>query len=104
MAFKSEVDKTESITKFLDYFYTGDVYTKWITAEGFLPVTKSGATAMESNVQLKPFLDALPDAAFYPATNPKWPAAQAAMLSQFGLLAQGADPSTLLKAIQAKAD
>lgn len=104
MAFKSDVDKTDSIKKFLDYFYSADVYTGWVTAEGFLPVTKSGAQAMESNTELKPFLDALPAASFYPVTNPNWAAAQAAMLSQFGSLAQGIDPSELLTAIQAKAD
>lgn len=104
MAFKSKVNKTAAIKKFLDYFYTPAVYTKWITAEGFLPVTKSGATAMASSTELKPFIDALPDAVFYPGTNPKWPAAQSAILSQFGSLAQGANPSTLLKAIQAQAD
>jgi multiple sugar transport system substrate-binding protein len=103
MAFKSAVDKTAAIKKFLDYFYTGDVYTKWLTAEGFLPVTKSGATAMATSTQLKPFLAALPSAKFYPATNPKWPAAQAAMLSEFGSLAQGTSPNTLLQAIQTKA-
>lgn len=103
MAFKSSVDKTAAIKKFLDYFYSADVYTKWLTAEGFLPVTKSGADAMATNAQLKPFLTALPDAVFYPATNPNWPAAQAAMLSNFGKLAQGTRPSTLLKEIQAKA-
>jgi len=104
MAFKNTVDKKDAIKAFLDYFYSVDVYTKWVTAEGFLPTTKSGAAAMASNVDIKPFVDALPNAKFYPATNPKWPAAQAAMLTQFGTLAQGADPATLLKAVQAKAD
>lgn len=104
MAFKSSTDKTAAITKFLDYFYSVDVYTKWLAAEGFLPVTKSGAEAMASNQDLKPFLDVLPDAKFYPATDPKWPIAQATMLSQFGKLAQGEDPAKLLKDIQAKVD
>ncbi len=43
MAFKNKTDKTESIKKFLDYFYTAPVYTKWVSTEGFLPTTKSGA-------------------------------------------------------------
>jgi multiple sugar transport system substrate-binding protein len=104
MAFKNKTDKTASIKKFLDYFYSSDVYTKWVTAEGFLPTTKSGADAMASNETIKPFLDLLPDAKFYPSTNPNWTAAQGAIQSQIGQLGQGADPAELLKSIQAKAD
>jgi multiple sugar transport system substrate-binding protein len=104
MAFKNKTDKTASIKKFLDYFYSSDVYTKWVTAEGFLPTTKSGADAMASNETIKPFLDLLPDAKFYPSTNPNWTAAQGAIQSQIGQLGQGTDPAELLKSIQAKAD
>lgn len=104
MAFKGKTDKTGSIKKFLDYFYSSDVYTKWVTAEGFLPTTKSGADAMSSDETIKPFLDLLPDAKFYPSTNPNWSAAQGAIQSQIGQLGQGADPAALLKSIQAKAE
>ncbi|WP_431278040.1 extracellular solute-binding protein [Leifsonia poae] len=104
MAFKNKTDKTASIKKFLDYFYSKDVYSKWVTAEGFLPTTKSGAEEMASNETIKPFLDLLPDAKFYPSTNPNWTAAQGAIQTQIGQLGQGAAPADLLKAIQAKAD
>jgi multiple sugar transport system substrate-binding protein len=104
MAFKSKADKTASIKKFLDYFYSKDVYTKWVKAEGFLPTTKSGADAMSSDETIKPFLDLLPNAKFYPSTNPNWSAAQGAIQSQIGQLGQGANPADLLKSIQAKAD
>ena len=104
MAFKNKTDKTDAITKFLDYFYSKDVYTKWVSAEGFLPTTKSGADAMSSDETIKPFLDLLPDAKFYPSTNPNWSAAQGAIQSQIGQLGQGAVPADLLKSIQAKAD
>ncbi|WP_223691674.1 extracellular solute-binding protein [Leifsonia poae] len=104
MAFKNKTDKTDSIKKFLDYFYTPAVYTKWVGAEGFLPTTKSGAEEMGTDATIKPFLDLLPNAKFYPSTNPNWAAAQGAIQSQIGQLGQGADPSALLKAIQAKAD
>jgi multiple sugar transport system substrate-binding protein len=104
MAFKSKTDKTASIKKFLDYFYSADVYTKWVGAEGFLPTTKTGADAMASDATIKPFLDLLPNAKFYPSTNPNWAAAQGAIQSQIGQLGQGANPADLLKSIQAKAD
>lgn len=104
MAFKNKTDKTASIKKFLDYFYSKDVYTKWVKEEGFLPTTKSGADVMGSDETIKPFLDLLPNAKFYPSTNPNWSAAQGAIQSQIGQLAQGANPGDLLKSIQAKAD
>ena len=104
MAFKNKVDKKSAIKKFLDYFYSADVYTKWGTEEGFLPTTKSGASAMGSDAAIKPFLDLLPSAKFYPSTNPNWSAAQGAIQAQIGQLGQGADPAALLKSIQAKAD
>jgi multiple sugar transport system substrate-binding protein len=59
---------------------------------------------MASNETIKPFLDLLPDAKFYPSTNANWTAAQGAIQSQIGQLGQGADPAELLKSIQAKAD
>jgi multiple sugar transport system substrate-binding protein len=104
MAFKNKVNKKPAIKKFLDYFYSPTVYTTWVKAEGFLPTTTSGATAMESDADLKPFLDVLPDAQFYPSTNPKWAAAQGAIQSTIGQLAQGDKPADVLKSIQTKAD
>ncbi|CAM5366802.1 extracellular solute-binding protein [Leifsonia shinshuensis] len=103
MAFKNKTDKKDAIKKFLDYFYTPAVYTKWVGQEGFLPTTKSGADQMGSDATIKPFLDLLPNAKFYPSTNPNWSAAQGAIQSQIGQLGQGANPSDLLKSIQAKA-
>ena len=102
MVFKNDVDKREAIKTFLDYFYSAPVYSEWVGAEGFLPVTKSGAEAMASNEDIKPFVELLPDAEFYPATDPKWPIAQEALQTQMGQLAQGADPAELLAQIQAK--
>lgn len=102
MAFKNSVDKRPAIKAFFDYWYSAPVYTKWVGAEGFLPVTKSGVAQMGSNTDIKPFLDLLPNAKFYPASNPKWPVAQDALRSQMGTIAQGADPAQLLSQIQAK--
>lgn len=104
MAFKNSTDKTDAIQKFLDYFYSADVYSEWVAAEGFLPTTKSGSDAMATNETIKPFLDLLPSAQFYPSTNEKWSAAQGALQGQIGQLAQGTDPAELLKSIQAKTE
>jgi multiple sugar transport system substrate-binding protein len=104
MAFKNDDDKAEAITKFLDFFFSSDVYTGFVDAEGFLPTTQSGSEALAGKEEIATFLEALPDAKFYPSTNPNWSATQGALQSLIGQIGQGADPATVLKDIQAKAD
>jgi multiple sugar transport system substrate-binding protein len=103
MAFKNDGDKQDAIKKFLDYFYSTDVYSGFITAENFLPVTKSAAEKMD-NPDMQVFLEALPNAKFYPSTNKGWSAAQGAFQSTIGQVAQGKKPADVLGEIQEKAD
>ncbi|KQM82837.1 extracellular solute-binding protein [Agromyces sp. Leaf222] len=103
MAFQNDGDKQDAITKFLDYYYTSDVYVPWVQAEGFLPVTKSGADALGGEEALKPFLDVLPDAQFYPSTNPGWSAADSAFKALFGQI-QTKPAQDVLTEVQAQAD
>ncbi|EHR60922.1 extracellular solute-binding protein [Saccharomonospora cyanea] len=103
MAFRNDEDKAEQIGAFLDYFYQAENYVKFVETEGFLPVTKSGAE-QSTNEAMKPFLDLLPHARFYPSTNPTWATTQAAMQSQIGLIATGKDPKEVLAGIQAEVD
>jgi multiple sugar transport system substrate-binding protein len=103
MAFQNDDDKKDAITKFFDYYYSADVYVPWVQAEGFLPVTKSGAEQLSGEEALKPFLDVLPDAQFYPSTNAKWSAADGAFKSLFGQL-QDQPAADVLKQIQAQVD
>lgn len=103
MAFQNDDDKKDAITKFFDYYYSADVYVPWVQAEGFLPVTKSGSEALSGEEALKPFLDVLPDAQFYPSTNAKWSAADGAFKSLFGQL-QSKPAQDVLTEIQAQVD
>ncbi len=104
MAFKNDDDKADAITKFLDYFFSSEVYTGFVDAEGFLPTTQSGAEALADKVEIATFLEALPDAKFYPSTNPNWSATQGALQSLVGQIAQGSEPAAVMQEIQAKAD
>ena len=103
MAFKNDGNKQDAITAFLDYFYSTDVYTNFVKTENFLPVTQSASEQLD-NPDLKVFLDALPDAQFYPSTNTAWSATQGAFQTLIGQIGQGKDPAAVLKSIQAKAD
>jgi len=103
MAFKNEGDKQDAIRTFLDYFYSTDVYTNFVQTENFLPVTQSAAEQMD-NADMEVFLEALPDAKFYPSTNPAWPAAQGAMQTQIGQIGQGKPAAEVMAEIQARAE
>lgn len=103
-AFKNDNSKQDAITKFFDYFYSADVYVPWVQTEGFLPTTKSGAERLNGEEALKPFLDALPAAKFYPSTNPNWSSTDGAFKALFGQLGQGKDPAGVLKEIQGQSD
>jgi multiple sugar transport system substrate-binding protein len=103
MAFQNDGDKQDAITKFFDYYYAADVYVPWVQAEGFLPVTKSGAEQLAGEEALAPFLELLPDAMFYPSTNPKWSATDGAFKALFGQL-QTKGAQEVLTEIQAQVD
>lgn len=104
MSFKNDGSKAASVKKFMDYYFSADVYTDWVSTEGFLPTTKSGAEKLAGDETLKPFLDMLPNAVFYPTTNPAWNATDGAFKALMGQIATGKSATDVLKEIQAKAD
>ncbi|WP_246268758.1 extracellular solute-binding protein [Nonomuraea typhae] len=62
----------EEIKKFFDFFYTGPAAEKIVELYKLLPVTTSGIQKLSGDEKLKPFLDGLPNASFYPFQDPKW--------------------------------
>jgi multiple sugar transport system substrate-binding protein len=103
VGFNNDADKQASIAKFLDFFYEQNNYVKFNDNEGFIPATKSGASAAQAKPELKTFLESLPDAKFYPATNPAWGQTSGAFKSLVGQI-ETKSPADVLKEIQAKAD
>ena len=71
--------------------------------EGFLPVTKSGAEQLSGEATLKPFLDVLPGAKFYPSSNPAWSATDSGFKALFGQI-ETRPAQDVLADIQARAD
>ena len=71
MAFNKNGHAAE-IKKFMDFFYTGDAAQKISELYKLLPVTNGGIKKLSGDEKLKPFLDALPNASFYPFQDPKW--------------------------------
>jgi multiple sugar transport system substrate-binding protein len=103
MSFKNP-GNTTAVSKFLNYFYQEDNYTRFLTSQGFLPATTSASMALESNPDFAPFLKLLPTARFYPTTDPAFPAVQGAVQNQIGTgVASGANEKAILTAINGAA-
>lgn len=100
MAFKKDGSKQDAIRKFLDYFYSADVYSNFVKTEGFIPITKSAGEKLSDDPAIKPFLSTLGKAQFYPSNNPAWPAAQGALQTDVGTIGQGADPADVLEKVK----
>jgi multiple sugar transport system substrate-binding protein len=103
MAFKKKGNQ-ESVKKFLDLYYQPQNITRWIAAEGFLPVTKSGLKEMSGNPKLAPYLAALPNARLAPTTDPAWDKVKLDVQQNIGLAVQpGGDPREVLGRLQKNA-
>jgi multiple sugar transport system substrate-binding protein len=103
MAFKKPGNQ-EAVKGFLDLYYQPENITKWIRAEGFLPVTKSGLQQMSADPKLKPYLDALPNARLVPTTDPAWDKVKVDVQQSIGAAVQpGGDPKQVLEQLQKNA-
>lgn len=93
-------------SKWLNFVFQNQNYEKFLTDEKFLPVTRTALDSMRSDpadAELKPFLDVLPQATFYPQTDPAWPTVEAAIKNQIGTAVGGSDPKSVLDQIQQSA-
>jgi multiple sugar transport system substrate-binding protein len=103
MAFKKKGNQ-DAVKRFLDLYYQPENITRWITAEGFLPVTKAGLERMRSDAKLTPYLDALPNARLVPTTDPAWDKVKLDVQQNIGRAVQpGGDPKQVLDQLQADA-
>jgi len=100
MAFKKKGNQ-EAVKQFLDLYYQPENITRWITAEGFLPVTKSGLRQMSGDPKLQPYIEALPNARLAPTTDPTWDKVKLDVQQNIGLAVQpGGDPRQVLDRLQ----
>ena len=100
MSFKKP-GNTAMVRTFLDFVYQKSNYLSFVQGEGFLPTTKSASAAMASDPVTGEGIKLLPEAKFYPATNPAWNKVQSTVQSQLGTaIAPSANPSSVLGQIQ----
>src|SRR5260370_21973183 len=103
MGFKKR-ESGEDVKKFVDLYSPPANITRWIPAEGFLPVTKSGLERMRADATLKPYLAALPNARLAPTTDPAWDRVKLDVQQNIGLAVQpGGNPKQVLDQLQRNA-
>jgi multiple sugar transport system substrate-binding protein len=102
MAFKKSGNQ-QAVKAFLAFFYQKNNYAKFLVTEGFLPTTKSGSAALQSNPAFAPYLKLLPSARFYPSNDPTWPKVQGAVQNELGT-AFSSSPKSVLDQIQRVAE
>ncbi|TMQ89970.1 extracellular solute-binding protein [Actinomadura soli] len=105
VAFKKAGGKNkDAIKKFLDFVYQKENTSKFLTTEGFLPVTRSAGDALSADPYMKQFVDALPASRFAPTSNPAWSAVAGAVKQDLGASVADDDPKKVLDKIQETAE
>ena len=93
----------EAIQKFMSFLFQPDNYAAFLDAAGgFLPATVSAGESMSGDPFLKPFIEVLPSAIFYPSDQAAWGAVQGAIQDNIGAaFVPGADKQAILDQINA---
>jgi multiple sugar transport system substrate-binding protein len=97
----------EEVGGFLDFVYGEKNVVAFSRAYDLLPVTQSASETMSAAPEdraLKPFLDELPLAEFYPVDKTSWAAVSAQVKKRIGAAVQpGVNPATVLGELQTTA-
>lgn len=95
----------DAVSAYLNLYYRPENVTRFVSAEGFLPVTHSSLSRMSSQPELTPYLNALPHARQLPTNDPAWDQVKVAAQQNIGAGVQpGTDPKRVLDQIQRLAE
>ncbi|PSJ24930.1 ABC transporter substrate-binding protein [Streptosporangium nondiastaticum] len=107
MAFKAGGHR-EEVGLFLDFVYSTKNVLNFTNQYDLLPVTSSASDKMRadsSKAHLKPFLEQLDNAVFYPVDKTSWAKVSKALKEKIGsVVTKGGDPASVLGEIQREAD
>ena len=102
-AFNTHPDHKAAVGEFLDFALQKSYQEQFDNEYDLLPATQDAATDLSTqNPALKPFIDALPNAAWYPSSDPNWDPASQKVKDIVGK-AVTSDPKGVLDQIQAVA-
>jgi multiple sugar transport system substrate-binding protein len=103
-AFNTHPDHKAAVGKFLDFALQKKYQMTFDKEYMLLPATQSAATDLSTDTPaLKPFIDALPTAAWYPSSDPLWDPTSQKIKEIVGKAVTG-DPKGVLDQIQAVAN
>ena len=103
-AFNAKKDHKDAIGKFLDFALQKKYQEQFDNEYLLLPATQDAATELSTQTPaLKPFIDALPSAAWYPSADPAWDPTSQKIKDIVGKAVTG-DPKGVLDQIQAVAN
>ncbi|MEU8139085.1 extracellular solute-binding protein [Streptodolium elevatio] len=106
MAFKQNGHK-DQIKAFLDVAYNTENQLKFQQDNSFVPVTKSVMTKMAAdpaNEKLKPFIEMMPNAKFYPVNDTAWDVISPKIKTELGAAVGGKSPKEVLDQLQKAAE
>lgn len=106
MAFKQNGHK-DQIKAFLDVAYNTENQLKFQQDNSFVPVTKSVMTKMAAdpaNAKLKPFIELMPNAKFYPVNDTAWDVISPKIKTELGAAVGGKSPKEVLDQLQKAAE
>jgi multiple sugar transport system substrate-binding protein len=103
-AFKKSGNQ-QAVKNFYELYYQPEQVNKFIKAEGFLPVTKSGLQVFSSDPKLKVYIDTLPNIKLTPNQDPAWDKVLLAVQQNIGLgVAPNGNPQKVLDDLQKTAE
>jgi multiple sugar transport system substrate-binding protein len=103
-AFNTKKDHKDAVSKFLDFALQKKYQEQFDNEYMLLPATQDAAAELSTQTpSLKPFIDALPGAAWYPSSDPQWDPTSQKIKDIVGK-AVSSDPKGVLDQIQAVAN
>ncbi len=108
MAFKDDsypdqAARNAAIGKFLEFFYSPEMYTGWVSMEGFLPAVSSAVSYLvKADPSFEAWLNVLDSCKFYPTAKAEWVDVKQGVIDVEQKALLGGDVQTLLDDLQAK--
>ena len=100
-AYPDQAKRNEAIGKFLTFFYSPEMYTGWVSMEGFLPAVSSAVSFLvEADPSFEAWLSVLDSCQFYPTAKAEWIDVKQGVIEVEQNALLGGDVQTLLDALQ----
>jgi multiple sugar transport system substrate-binding protein len=102
-SYPDQARRNAAIGKFLSFFYSKEVYTGWVSMEGFLPAVSSAvADLAAADPSFSAWLAVLDSCQFYPTAKAEWNDVKQGVIKVEQNALQGGDVKALLDELQAK--